>query len=160
MVYPTPFLSNFLGACVLTAAAMIGPGQASSTPVAKPPQESAVRILLHGQYQYDNGYYEAAIALYTAAIARDPENVEAYAARAGALGNLADYPAAIADYSAAIALAPELAAAYGGRGVANYLKGDLEAAVADLWQASQLFHAQENSQAYFKTLEFLKSIAP
>ncbi|MEM0980786.1 MAG: tetratricopeptide repeat protein [Cyanobacteria bacterium P01_H01_bin.58] len=83
-----------------------------------------------------------------------------YSARAGALGILEEYEEAIADYTAAIELDENLAAAYGGRGWAYYLKGDLDAGVEDFWRAAQIFHAQNQSEQYYKTLAIIKGLAP
>lgn len=132
---------------------------ASVTPAADR-QVQAASLYRQGVLQYEKGDLEAAIALYTQAIALDSNFAEAYAARAGAWGKQDNYTAAIADYSAAIAIDDELAPAYGGRGLALSLEGDLANGVEDLWTAAQLFRQQNQLSQYNKTLAIIKNVAP
>lgn len=134
--------------------------QADPTAVVTPTLEDAESYFSQGRFQHEKGNLEAAIALYTEALAMESDYLLAYASRAGAYGALAEYDAAISDYTSALELDPELAAAYGGRGVARYYLEDINGSVADLWQAAQLYRAQGDEVSYFVTLDLLSGVAP
>jgi tetratricopeptide (TPR) repeat protein len=107
------------------------------------------------------GDYDAAITLYTSAIAATPQNGslhvflgEAYIAKGKALTGSGDAPGAIAAYDSAIAslstaipLCSNPSTAYKGRGVAKQLKGDHAGAVADLTLA--LGQSVKYADAYY-----------
>jgi tetratricopeptide (TPR) repeat protein len=122
-------------------------------------QDAAQQHFQQGRRHYSKGHYKAAIEQYSAAIKLDPEFTHAYIARGGVFGALEDYPAAIEDYTAAIALNPELAGAYGGRGLARFRNGDREG-IDDLWQAAQMYRAQEKMNDYFRTLAIIQRLDP
>jgi len=161
-MYSRTLITTLLSGLIVMGTASVASALESNVPVvlAASSLERADTLYQQGRLQHSKGNLEDAIALYTESLALNPELVEAYSARAGALGSLEDYDGAIADYSTAIALDDELAAAYGGRGWAQYLNGDLDAGVEDLWQAAQLFRAQNQTEQYFKTLAIIKVLAP
>jgi tetratricopeptide (TPR) repeat protein len=84
------------------------------------------------------GDYDRAIADYTEAIRRDPEQARAYCRRGGAYRMQGDYDRAIADASQAIRLAPKHPRAYCIQGHACYMKGDYDRAIADASMAMRL----------------------
>ena len=79
-----------------------------------------------------------AIADFTAAIALNPHDAQAYRNRGLAYCRQEDYDQAIADYTAAIALNPQDALAYHNRGVSHGVMGNGEQAAADLERAREL----------------------
>ncbi|MBL7115662.1 MAG: tetratricopeptide repeat protein [Kiritimatiellae bacterium] len=107
------------------------------------------------------GDYDAAITLYTSAIATTPQDGrlhvflgEAYIAKGKALTGSGDAPGAITAYDSAIAslstaipLCSNPSTAYKGRGVAKQLKGDHAGAVADLTLA--LGQSVKYADAYY-----------
>jgi tetratricopeptide (TPR) repeat protein len=122
-------------------------------------QDQAQQHFQQGQLHYSKGNLKAAIEQYTTAIKLNPDFINAYVARGGALGSLEDYSAAIDDYTVAINLAPDLAGAYGGRGLARFRNGDDEG-IHDLWQAARLYREQHKMNDYFRTLSVIQRLAP
>jgi len=151
-----PVLSGLL---CLSPLAVVGMATGLPAEAVTAAQDAAQQHFQQGRRHYSKGNYKAAIEQYSTAIKLDSEFVNAYVARGGALGALEEYPAAIEDYTAAINLDPELAGAYGGRGLARFRNGD-EAGIEDLWQAAQMYRAQEKMNAYFRTLSIIQRLDP
>jgi tetratricopeptide (TPR) repeat protein len=151
------------GCCLLGATATVTTAQAIP-PVASEMVASreaqAETLYREGLVQYEKGYWEAAIELYTNALMLNPHSAQTYSARGGAYGRIKNYGAAIADYTTAIDLDETLASAYGGRGLARTLEGDLDEGVNDLWTAAQLFRTQNRMEQYYRTLEIIEGVAP
>jgi tetratricopeptide (TPR) repeat protein len=82
--------------------------------------------------------YEAAIADYSQAIRRDPENAAAYNNRGRAYADTGDYDKAITDLNQAIRLDPKYADAYTNRGLVYNDRKDRDRAIADYSQAIRL----------------------
>jgi len=94
---------------------------------------SAADFFTQGDYDYDQGDCEAAIAGYTRALALDPQMAEAYNNRAYTYMAQQNYAAALADLNQAIALRPDYVNALMNRGdIYNYYYDiDYDKAVAD-----------------------------
>ena len=87
--------------------------------------------------------YIGAIADYTAAIERMPEDKDSiYIFRADMKEKNGDFDGAIADYTQAIEISPKDADTYRRRGLAKQKKGDAQGAAADLARAKQLAPVQ------------------
>jgi tetratricopeptide (TPR) repeat protein len=153
----TPLLS---GALLFIPVTICGAVATEAAPRLAENQNQAQQLFRQGQLQHSKGNLEAAIEHYTEAIKLDPDLVVAYVARGGAMGVLENYPAAIADYTTAINLSPNLAGAYGGRGLARFRNGQENAGIDDLWQAAQLYRAQNKMNDYFRTLGVIQRLAP
>ena len=147
------------GLICLFPLAATGSAAANNSAAIAASQDQAQQHFQQGQLQYSKGNVKAAIEQYSAAIKLDPEFINAYVARGGALGVLENYAAAVEDYTAAIDLDPDLAGAYGGRGLARFRNGDSEG-VQDLWQAAQLYREQEQMNDYFRTLSVIQRLDP
>ena len=76
-----------------------------------------------------------AIAVFTAAIGRDPRNVDAYIGRGVARHVHGQAEGAIADFGAAIALDPDRDDLYNNRGVVLLEAGEVDRAIADFSEA-------------------------
>jgi tetratricopeptide (TPR) repeat protein len=159
-MYSRTLIATITGLLVMGTAALAEASELQPPTPLVASTEAADILYRQGVLQYEKGNLEAAIALYTDALALNPDSAVTYSARAGAYGRLKDYEAAIADYTAAIALDDDLAPAYGGRGLAKTLEGDLNAGVADLWTAAQLFREQDQVEQYYKTLAIIENVAP
>jgi tetratricopeptide (TPR) repeat protein len=84
-----------------------------------------------GDVFFKEKLYDRAIAEYSQAIKKNPQNVAAFTARGRAYHWKDDYDKAIDDYSKAIQIDPQNAGAYADRGWAYYLKKDYDRAIAD-----------------------------
>ena len=102
------------------------------------PQLQARAWFSIGYLQAEEGNREAAIDVYTKAIALNPALVAAYTNRGAVKEALDRREEAIADYDRAIALNPAYALAYNNRGFAKHGLGQPEAALADYDQAIAL----------------------
>ena len=69
--------------------------------------------------------------LYTSALSKNPNFMDAYINRGLVNNELKDYDASIADYDKAIELDSKCALAYNNRGYSKFLKGDLDGALQD-----------------------------
>jgi tetratricopeptide (TPR) repeat protein len=92
----------------------------------------------------------AALAEADEAVARNPENANAYNLRAWAYNVIGDFAAAQADYEQALALDPDSPSAHTGLAAVVKAQGDLATAVALL---------EENSQLYPRSLDARTSLA-
>ena len=115
----------------LTLLCLLASGSLLAQEVRPTATMSAEDYLNQGFAHYKQGEYQAAIAAYDLALARDSSLIEGYYNRALAHYHLGDWEAAIADYDRMIAVDPDYVLAYGGRGAAYYNLGDLDAALAD-----------------------------
>ena len=147
-----------LTALTLAAPLLLACGSPES--ISEAAQQDATDLLQIGRQRYEEGDATGAIASFTDAIERNPNNPLVYANRGGVLAAQSDFTAAIADYSCAIELEPELAGAYGGRGLAHYHNGDSTAGVEDLWQAAQLFRDQGEMNSYRATMGIIQRLEP
>ena len=77
------------------------------------------------------GQFDKAIAEFTKAIKREPENAGLYRARAMSYLDKGDYDSAILDLSRAIEIQPKIPSQYYHRARAYYEKGMCHAAIAD-----------------------------
>jgi tetratricopeptide (TPR) repeat protein len=102
------------------------------------PRQDKSRILLAGDKAYRSGDVDLAIALFGQVMSLDPENAEAYHARAIVLERSGRYKEAIRDADQLIALDERKAEAYTIRARANKGLGNLEAACTDLNKSRDL----------------------
>ncbi len=121
---PTPGISNFAG---------------DTTPIAT----SAISPLAEGIMAQANEAWlannlEAAIDLYTQAIALVPEHAPVYNARGLAYDAMGQFPNALADFDTAIRLSPSSAEFYNNRGETLYRFGATDQALQDFSQAISL----------------------
>ncbi len=82
--------------------------------------------------------YDQAIAYYTEAIERNPNDRYAYNNRGVAYSDQGEYDLAMADYNKALQLNPDYVAAYINRGIAYSDQGEYDLAMADYNKALQL----------------------
>jgi tetratricopeptide (TPR) repeat protein len=112
--------------------------------------------LQQGKELYRLGKKEEAVRAFTAAIAKNPSNVEAYTLRGSALNALKRYSEAIADQTKVIELNPT-ALAYYFRGNTYHMAGHSRRALADIEQSLRLdpsnARAQENRRFLMLYLE-------
>jgi len=104
--------------------------------------------------------YIGALDDYDRAIALDPDLSQVHYNRGLVHLNLEKYEAAIADFDAALALEPDFAQAVGNRGFARAELEDYTGAIADLQEASELFRAAGNDEAYYRLQYELKYLKP
>lgn len=102
------------------------------------PNSQAETLFNRGEDHWHNGDSEKAIADYTAAIALNPQYIQAYCRRAWAYETKDDHDKAIADCTAAIRINPKYAAAYRFRGRAYFMKGETSRAEADFARVKSL----------------------
>jgi len=100
--------------------------------------QTAPDLVTQGNDKKVHGDFKGALSDYTLAIARNPQNVQAYLDRATVLGLEGDQTGAVADDTKAIALDPKNAVAFSNRGNARTAKGDRSGALADYTQAITL----------------------
>ena len=106
----------------------------SHTTTSQPPSQlvSAQDYFAQGDYDYDLGECDNAIAAYTQAILLDPSNAEAYNNRAYTYMMQQDYQSALNDLNRAIEIRPDYAHALMNRGdIYNYDEVDRALAIAD-----------------------------
>lgn len=84
------------------------------------------------------GEFRLAAADFSAVIATDPRNINAYNNRGNAFKAMKDYPSAIKDYESALALAPDNAVIYFNIGAAYMEAGRNSEAVANIKKAAAL----------------------
>ncbi|MCG6138494.1 MAG: tetratricopeptide repeat protein [Nostoc sp. LLA-1] len=99
------------------------------------------RAWIYKVFLIDN---QAAIEDYNQAISLNPEYLEAYLHRGDAYLLSEELEESIQDFGKVLELDSECTEAYRSRGVARYKLGDLEGAKKDLFNAFDLFYAQEN----------------
>src|SRR5262245_34658812 len=121
--WPRPFLELLLILIWLAGCATPVVVQPEET---KPPEAAFQR----GVAALTKGTYDQAIANFTEALARTPNDVEAYHNRGEAYRLKGDYDRALADYTQALTINPNYAKAYYARGVAHSNKDDYEQALA------------------------------
>lgn len=97
----------------------------------------------------DAGFPQEAINLYTLAIEKDPEFVEAYYNRGVAHFTLREYKEALADFNKVIEKRPDMAIAYASRGSTLEKMGDHFKALKDYKKAAQL--GDKDSQEYLRS---------
>ncbi len=102
------------------------------------PAETLLALLSRASAYAENGEHDKAIADYTAAIARDPNDDFAYLGRADAYMLKGNYDRALAELNAFIQRKPSKASAYTSRGRVYAAKGDLPRALADCTHATEL----------------------
>jgi tetratricopeptide (TPR) repeat protein len=84
-----------------------------------------------GNASKNQSNWDEAIAEYTEALRKNPDNAAAYNNRGIAYDNQDDYDRAIADLNQAIRLDPNLAVAYSNRGIVYSHRGDRDMELAD-----------------------------
>ena len=94
--------------------------------------------LKQGDAQYANGNFDKAIALYTKAIAENPNSCTAYNNRGLVYYERKDYKTAIRDYSAAIDRQPNCLGTIINRGVSYSRIGNYKSASIDARKACAL----------------------
>ena len=126
-------------------------------------RSSAAAYRKRGDQAMRSGAFAAAIAAYTQAITRDPNNVAAYSNRGIAYESIGEYQLAINDHNAAIALNPDISQVYNNRGIAYMGIRDFQAAIDDYTRAITLnpddptaYHNRGN--AYTETGDFQAAI--
>jgi tetratricopeptide (TPR) repeat protein len=95
-------------------------------------------LLDRGLVYLNKGDYDAAIAYYNQAIARQPAAARFYSNRGYAYFSKQEYDRALADYDRAIELDPTLVPAYLSRGKIYELRGDVLRMAADYERAAEL----------------------
>ncbi|MFM5981397.1 MAG: tetratricopeptide repeat protein [Sphaerospermopsis kisseleviana] len=95
---------------------------------------------------------------FNLAIRLNTDDERAYFNRGCICGRSGDNMGAMQNFSQVIRLNPSNAQAYLNRGVANYNLGYHQRAIADLQTASQFFANQEQTLAYQRTLDLLKTV--
>ncbi|HEY5096323.1 MAG TPA: tetratricopeptide repeat protein [Candidatus Eremiobacteraceae bacterium] len=114
---------------------------AAPSPTASPDKGAAAAaadFVKQGRTLIKGGKNAAAIEMFSKAIAVEPNDAEAFAARGDAKANLDDSKGALADYDQAIALDPEYEYAYATRCDTRDIMNDDNGAVADCTKAIAL----------------------
>src|SRR5262245_40757540 len=130
---PRPFLELLL-ILIIWLAGCATPVVVQPEPETKSPETAFQR----GVAALTKGMYDQAIANFTEALARTPNDVEAYHNRGEAYRLKGDYDRALADYTQALTINPTYAKAYYARGVAYSNKDEYDQALADYTQALTL----------------------
>jgi len=91
---------------------------------------------LRGMVACQSGHYEASLADFDAAIARQPANTQFYRGRSLARAALGDAAGALQDAEHLLASVPQQAESYYARGVARMLLGRVSDAIADFDRAA------------------------
>lgn len=153
-------LAVLLSACTFpTAQSMAQPGGLPEAPAeqAQPTPVPSFDELLHlAQDAANRGEWQTAIAHLDAALAAQPDSVQAYWQRGLAQHAAGNLDAALADLDQAILLDPSRASSYQSRGLLHAQRGDGPAALADLTQAIQLLPTF--AQAYRNRAEVQRSL--
>lgn len=102
-----------------------------------PSPESEI-LIQRGIADLQQGQFDAAISLFTAALQYSPHSVCAFSNRATAYYAQGRYQNALNDLSRAMELAPDLFALYVNRGITYNKIGEIERAAADFEQAIRL----------------------
>ena len=110
-----------------------------------PSNPNALLGLATAHYQRDD--LAACVAVVDKAIARFPDNPEAYALRGRALRDLGQMDRALNDLARALELSPRLAEAYTVRGELHHRAGDTQKSVEDYTRAIEL-RAQAPTEHY------------
>ncbi len=97
----------------------------------------------------DSGLPQEAINLYTLAIKKDPDFVEAYYNRGVAHFTLREYDKALEDLNKVIEMRPDLAIAYASRGSTYDRLGEHFKALKDFKKAAQL--GDKDTQEYLRS---------
>jgi Flp pilus assembly protein TadD len=111
------------------------------TPTAAPTStpSAADKLVLQGLAKAQNKDYQGAIVLYNRALARDPQNTEAYFQRGQARDGLGDSKSAIKNYTQVLQIDPNHAAAYSARGDARLKLKDRAGALEDYQRAAEIY---------------------
>jgi len=97
----------------------------------------------------DAGFPQEAINLYTLAIEKDPEFIDAYYNRGVVHFTLREYNKALSDFNRVIEKRPDMAMAYASRGSTFEKLGDYYNALKDYKKAAQL--GDKDTQKYLKS---------
>jgi tetratricopeptide (TPR) repeat protein len=120
---------------------------ATATPTATPsataaptstPSEAG-KLVLQGLAKAQSNDYLGAIVLYNQALARDPQNVEAFFQRGQARDGLGDPQSAIKNYTLVLQIDPNHGAAYSARGDARLKLKDKPRALEDYQRAAEIY---------------------
>jgi len=98
----------------------------------------------------DAGFPQEAINLYTLAIEKDPEFLDAYYNRGVVHFTLREYRQALNDFNIVIEKRPDMAIAYASRGSTLEKLGDHYNALKDYKKAAQL--GDKDTQAYLRSI--------
>ena len=101
-------------------------------------QFNSANYTAQGRTLFGTGRIREAIQMYSAAIAMDEHNVDAYAQRAEAWMSLGEHDKAVADLDAAIALNPQIAILHKCRGNAWFRKGRYDKAIENYNEALRI----------------------
>lgn len=125
----------------------------------QPGGSAAVVDLLVARSQADAGLgrYDWAREDLTAALALNPDHVQAYVLRATAARFLEDYAEAELDLARALALVPDHADALLERGIVRRLTGDNDGARADWTRITKLYPYSDTAELALDNLELLRS---
>lgn len=142
-------------AAVATSTAALATATAAATSQAQATAAStavavatSVNYLEQGIALWERGDYDGAMALFSQAIERAPENANAYLERGNAFYRLGEYADALADFDTALALNPESITGYYRRGLAHAAEADYDAAIADFNEA--IARNPEEAAYYFQ----------
>lgn len=140
--------SMALGSSIVLAQA---PQPVPPPEVNTPQQAQDFYALAVQQYQARN--YRGVIDNLNRAAQLNPTDYRTYNLRGIARVEVGDINNAIADFSQAISLNPQAAAAYRNRGLTHLRRvGEEQQALADLQQATVLYQAQGQTEAYQQTM--------
>lgn len=135
---------------------------AESLPLVEP--QTAQQFVQRGVRRHNEGRYEMAIADYTEAWKRDPNDTMILVNRGWAFYKKQDFQTALADFDEAVRKTPDLGPAREGRGTAYRELGNYPRAIADLTEAVRRDPEdpgvyQRRGTAYFLDQQYEKSLA-
>jgi tetratricopeptide (TPR) repeat protein len=110
---------------------------ATAAPTSTP--SAADKLVLQGLAKAQSKDYQGAIVLYNQALARDPQNVEAFFQRGQARDGLGDPQSAIKNYTLVLQIDPNHGAAYSARADARLKLKDTPAALEDYQRAAEIY---------------------
>jgi tetratricopeptide (TPR) repeat protein len=117
---------------------------ATAAPTSTP--SAADKLVLEGLEKAQRKDYQGAIVLYNRALARDPQNTEAFFQRGQARDGLGNPQSAIKNYTLVLQIDPNHGAAYSARGDARLKLKDRTGALEDYQHAADIYASAGDSE--------------
>jgi tetratricopeptide (TPR) repeat protein/serine/threonine protein kinase len=132
------------------------PISAPTTTIDPPPQEQPATYCMRGNYHYNQGKLDQALADFNLAIQLDPKYAAAYYNRGNVYSKQGKLDQALADFNKAIELDPKDATNYLHRASFYYTQGKLDLVLADYTKAIQLDHPRKTDTYFNRGIVYAK----